>query len=60
MMTELMKEWTNPPIFVITPCSCTCGGGKAWMVQRQSGAWEMYGCICHNTLPPNAVVKEKI
>jgi hypothetical protein len=39
---------------VIWPTSCGCGGKYAWLVPRPLGAYEMYGCICHNP-PPNSV-----
>jgi hypothetical protein len=31
------------------PCSCCCGGDTAWLKPRQSGAYEMVGCVCHCT-----------
>ena len=48
---------------VVMPTSCECGGSYAWLVQRASGAWEMYGCICHSDPPyvgvPLRVDKER-
>lgn len=35
--------------WVIVPCSCACGGNWAWMKPRESGAKEMFGCVCHKT-----------
>lgn len=34
--------------WVIVPCSCTCGGRWALMKPHESGAQEMFGCICHH------------
>ena len=34
--------------WIIVPTSCACGGRYAWMKPRESGAMEMFGCICHN------------
>lgn len=28
--------------------SCACGGSWAWYRQRESGAWECKGCVCHS------------
>ena len=39
---------------IILPTSCVCGGRFAWLTLRPSGAYEMYGCICHN--PPPSVI----
>lgn len=30
-------------------CACSCGGKYAWLKQRDSGAYEIHGCVCHNT-----------
>jgi hypothetical protein len=35
-------------VVVIVRASCHCGGDYAWMRLRDSGAWEMAGCVCHN------------
>jgi len=35
--------------WVIEPTSCQCGGSYAWLKPRESGAKEMFGCVCHNT-----------
>lgn len=35
-------------VIKIVACSCSCGGDYAWMHQRDTGAWEMKGCVCHN------------
>ncbi len=37
--------------FKIVIASCRCGGNYAYMIEQPSGAWEMYGCICHNAPP---------
>ena len=37
--------------WIIQRTSCTCGGNWAWMKPRPSGAYEMHGCVCHNTPP---------
>lgn len=29
--------------------SCRCGGSWAWLKERESGAMEMVGCVCHNS-----------
>lgn len=29
--------------------SCGCGGDWAWVKPRPSGAYEMHGCVCHQT-----------
>lgn len=42
--------------WVIAPCSCNCGGQYAWMKPRESGAYEMVGCVCHTSLPEPPVV----
>ena len=36
---------------VIWPTSCSCDGNYAWLTPRPSGAFMMYGCICHNEPP---------
>jgi hypothetical protein len=38
--------------YKIAPTSCTCGGTHAWLRLRDTGAWEMIGCVCHHTLIP--------
>lgn len=35
--------------WIIVSCSCNCGGKYAWMKPRESGAYEMVGCVCHYT-----------
>ena len=35
--------------WVITRCSCVCDGSYAWMKKLPNGAYEMHGCVCHNT-----------
>lgn len=45
--------------FKIVRAACQCGGTQAWMKLRISGdgvVGEMVGCICHNSLPPDAKV----
>ena len=29
---------------------CTCGGTWAWLRPKETGAKEMFGCVCHNTV----------
>lgn len=41
---------------LITICSCQCGGQYAWLIPKETGVYEMYGCICHNK-PPEIVDK---
>ncbi len=36
---------------IILPTSCQCGGSYAWLIPKSSGAYETYGCICHNKPP---------
>lgn len=31
-----------------TSTSCRCGASIAWMKPRETGAWEMAGCVCHH------------
>lgn len=35
-------------LYKIEPTSCRCGGNFAWLAERDSGAWEMVGCVCHH------------
>lgn len=42
----------------IAATSCGCGGSWAWLVQRESGAWEMAGCVCHHEGPGREVELE--
>jgi hypothetical protein len=42
----------------ILPCTCVCGGRYAWWKPNQSGATEIFGCVCHNT-PIGATLSEK-
>lgn len=44
-----MSDESTFNAYKIVPCSCICGGNIAWMGQRPSGAWEMIGCVCHQT-----------
>ena len=44
------------PKFKIVPCSCHCGGSQAWVKVEEDGVQIMYGCVCHNSLPSNALV----
>lgn len=37
-------------VYKIEPASCRCGGSYAWLRLRETGAWEMVGCVCH-TMP---------
>lgn len=46
-----MTEYTEN--ITIQRTSCRCGGNWAWLQEKTSGAWEMIGCICHNTAPEN-------
>lgn len=34
----------------IEPTSCACGGRFAWLFPHESGAMEMFGCVCHKTI----------
>lgn len=44
-----------PPVrWVIGRTSCMCGGSWAWSKVRESGAYEMVGCVCHNPPPPES------
>ena len=36
--------------FMIVPASCVCGGDAMWMHERDTGALESVGCICHTSL----------
>jgi hypothetical protein len=44
---------------VIWKTSCGCGGHYAWLTPRKSGAYTMYGCICHNK-PPKVKITKKV
>lgn len=52
--SEVLDLVANEPMTMhgktvaIVRASCHCGGSYAWMVQRDTGAWEMKGCVCHN------------
>lgn len=38
----------RPGSWVIRRTSCMCGGSWAWARRRESGAYEMKGCVCHS------------
>lgn len=38
----------RPGSWVILCTSCMCGGNWAWARVRESGAFEMQGCVCHH------------
>ena len=45
--------------YKVVPASSACGGTRAWVKLRIDPTGvveEMVGCICHNTLPPDAKV----
>jgi len=41
----------------IEPTSCVCGGSYAWLKPRPSGAYDMFGCICHTTPSEKEILK---
>ncbi len=51
---DVVQEVVDVPFVVqgvtvmMVHASCHCGGSYAWMHLRDTGAWEMKGCVCHN------------
>lgn len=43
-------------IYKVDLTSCHCGGSLAYLKKRESGAWEMVGCVCHTFLEYPATV----
>jgi len=48
--TKIFKDLIDAG-WIIQSTACSCGGEYAWLKPRPSGAYEMYGCLCHNTPP---------
>lgn len=52
--TDVVGEVVDIPfrigdaVVMIVRASAHCGGSLAWAHLRDTGAWEMKGCICHN------------
>jgi hypothetical protein len=49
MLTGCLVHPRGFTAYRIEPTSCVCGGNIAWLGQRPTGAWEMIGCVCHQT-----------
>jgi len=59
MPTSVGRYVVGGEVYKIEPTSCACGGQWAWLRLRDSGAWEMVGCVCH-TLPGGHRVRVEV
>lgn len=45
--------------WVIGLAQCDCGGNWIWLRPKPSGAWSVYGCVCHHELELSRLIDTK-